>query len=82
MGGAGPGVRAWRPGPSSGLRHAGSQLAGSNHPPSRAGETWWRDGGSNFTVPVPGARAQKAEDSALRFEDELRWVGAGRGGAV
>lgn len=37
-----------------------------------AGNQWWRDGGSDFTVPVPGARAKKEKDNALGFEDELR----------
>jgi len=40
-----------------------------------AGTAWWRDGGSNFTVPVPGSRAKKEKDKALGFEDELRCGG-------
>lgn len=38
------------------------------------GERWWRDGGSDFTVPVPGARKlPKVKDNAIGvFEDELR----------
>ena len=40
--------------------------------PNPAGTIWWRDGGANFTVPVPGSRAKKVEDKALGFDDELR----------
>lgn len=38
------------------------------HPP---GTMWWRDGGGNFTVPVPGPRAQGG-DRSQGFDDELR----------
>lgn len=39
---------------------------------SEDGDNWWRDNGSNFTIPVPGSRARQAKDKALGFEDELR----------
>ncbi len=42
--------------------------------PRPAGNQWWRDGGSDFTVPVPGARAKKEKDNALHFDEELRWA--------
>ncbi|PRW33076.1 alpha-glucan water chloroplastic [Chlorella sorokiniana] len=38
---------------------------------SEDGNQWWRDGGSDFTVPVPGARTKREKDKALGFEDEL-----------
>lgn len=40
--------------------------------PFPAGTAWWRDGGGNFTIPVPGSRTKKERDNALGFEDELR----------
>ena len=36
-----------------------------------AGTAWWRDGGNNFTVPLPGPRAAPKKDPASAFEDEL-----------
>ena len=48
-------------------------LPGATIPPT-AGNSWWRDNGSDFTVPVPGARVKKERDTALGFEDELRWA--------
>ncbi|KAL4422809.1 hypothetical protein ABPG75_009006 [Micractinium tetrahymenae] len=38
---------------------------------SEDGTMWWRDGGGNFTIPVPGARARKDRDQSQGFEDEL-----------
>lgn len=32
---------------------------------------WWRDGGSNFSIPLPGGPSAKAGDAAAKFEDEL-----------
>ncbi|KAL4448876.1 hypothetical protein ABPG77_007593 [Micractinium sp. CCAP 211/92] len=37
---------------------------------SEDGTMWWRDGGGNFTVPVPGPRAQGG-DRSQGFDDEL-----------
>ena len=49
--------------------------------PDPAGETWWRDAGGNFTVPVPGVRNKQDKASARGFEDELRWGAAAGLGA-
>lgn len=38
---------------------------------SEDGTRWWRDGGGNFSVPVPGSRVKAEKDRALGFEDEL-----------
>lgn len=45
------------------------------------GTMWWRDGGGNFTVPVPGPRAKHDRDRAQGFDDELR-CGLGMWGPV
>lgn len=38
-----------------------------------AGDSWWRDNGSNFSVPLPGSKQQKEKkDRAQSFDDELR----------
>lgn len=32
---------------------------------------WWKDGGGNFKVPVPGPKKESRRDSHHGFEDEL-----------
>ncbi|KAI3430517.1 hypothetical protein D9Q98_005110 [Chlorella vulgaris] len=42
---------------------------------SQDGDSWWRDNGSNFSVPLPGSKQQKEKkDRAQSFDDELSRV--------
>ncbi|KAK9809702.1 hypothetical protein WJX73_007079 [Symbiochloris irregularis] len=38
---------------------------------SKDNSRWWRDGGSNFLIPLPGAPGAKADNAAGAFEDDL-----------